>query len=86
MGLRFAGCGAHHAADRIAMSDRPTKAIVDLDAIRHNIRVAREHVGPGCRIAAVVKADGYGHGALEVAHDASMPAARCGAWPFPRKG
>ncbi len=49
------------------MSDRPTKAIVDLDAIRHNIRVAREHVGPGCRIAAVVKADGYGHGALEVA-------------------
>ncbi len=49
------------------MSDRPTRAIVDLGAVRHNIGVARQHVGPGCRIAAVVKADGYGHGALQVA-------------------
>lgn len=43
--MEFAGCGADHAADRIAMSDRPTRAIVDLGAVRHNIGVARKHVG-----------------------------------------
>lgn len=66
MPLVSVGYSPDHA-QRIAMCHRPTRAIVDLDAIRHNVGVVRRHVGPRCRIAAVVKADGYGHGALEVA-------------------
>ncbi|MBX7451964.1 alanine racemase [Mycolicibacterium sp. 3033] len=40
-------------------------AIVDLDAIAHNISVLREHAGAAA-VMAVVKADGYGHGAAAV--------------------
>ncbi|MCW2654948.1 MAG: alanine racemase [Mycobacterium sp.] len=42
------------------------EAVVDLDAIADNIRVLREHAGPAA-VMAVVKADGYGHGAARVA-------------------
>ncbi|WP_197506967.1 alanine racemase [Mycobacterium sp. 852002-50816_SCH5313054-b] len=42
------------------------EAVVDLDAIAHNVRVLREHAG-GAGVMAVVKADGYGHGATRVA-------------------
>jgi alanine racemase len=40
--------------------------VVDLDAIRHNVRRLRELV-PDAALMVVVKADGYGHGMLEVA-------------------
>lgn len=43
--------------------------VVDLDAIAHNVRVLREHAGP-VAVMAVVKADGYGHGATRVARTA----------------
>lgn len=39
--------------------------VVDLDAIAHNVRVLCEHAGRA-EVMAVVKADGYGHGAAEV--------------------
>lgn len=42
--------------------------VVDLAAIRHNVRVIKEYVGT--RYMAVVKADGYGHGMVEVARAA----------------
>ncbi|WP_428342171.1 alanine racemase [Mycobacterium sp.] len=42
------------------------EAVVDLGAIQHNVRVLREHAGRA-QVMAVVKADGYGHGAVEVA-------------------
>ena len=45
------------------------EAVVDLGAITHNVRVLREHAGPA-QIMAVVKADGYGHGASAVARAA----------------
>jgi alanine racemase len=45
---------------------RPTWAEIDLDALRHNLRRVRDRVGDR-RILAVVKADAYGHGAVEVA-------------------
>lgn len=48
---------------------RPTKAIIDLAAIEHNIRVLKERAN-GARLMAVVKADAYGHGVLEVARQA----------------
>ncbi|MCL4499620.1 MAG: alanine racemase [Chloroflexi bacterium] len=46
---------------------RPVWVEVDLAAIRHNIRVAGEAVGDKALVMAVVKADGYGHGAVPVA-------------------
>jgi alanine racemase len=39
--------------------------VVDLDAIAHNVRLLREHAG-SAEVMAVVKADGYGHGAVAV--------------------
>ena len=45
------------------------EAVVDLDAIAHNVRVLKEHAGPAA-VMAVVKADGYRHGATPVARAA----------------
>lgn len=44
--------------------------VIDLSAIRHNLRRVRDIVGPTTRIFAVVKANGYGHGAVPVARAA----------------
>jgi len=44
---------------------RPARALIDLDALAHNYRLARQ-LGGG-RALAVVKADAYGHGALACA-------------------
>ena len=43
-----------------------TWAETDLDAIEHNYRKLREHIGSGVNFLGVVKADAYGHGALQV--------------------
>jgi alanine racemase len=48
---------------------RPTWAEVDLGAIRHNVGVVSDAVGPS-EVMAVVKADAYGHGAVPVARAA----------------
>ncbi len=45
---------------------RPTRADVNLEALRHNLRVIRRHAGDA-RVWAVLKADAYGHGAPAVA-------------------
>lgn len=42
---------------------------MDLGAIEHNVRILREHAG-SAQVMAVVKADGYGHGAIGVARAA----------------
>jgi len=44
-------------------------AEIDLDALRHNIGVIREHVGSGVGLMAVVKANAYGHGVVELARE-----------------
>ncbi len=44
-----------------------TFATIDLGAIRQNFQIIRQKVGPRCKILSVIKADGYGHGALETA-------------------
>jgi len=46
-------------------SNAAAEAVVDLDAIAHNVRLLREHAG-SAQVMAVVKADGYGHGATQV--------------------
>jgi alanine racemase len=45
------------------------EAVVDLAAIAHNVQVLRDHAGSS-QVMAVVKADGYGHGASQVARAA----------------
>jgi alanine racemase len=40
---------------------------IDLDALDQNLRLLRTLAGPGVRVEPVVKADAYGHGAVEVA-------------------
>ena len=45
---------------------RRTWAEIDLDALEHNYRRARTLTGPGVRYLGVVKADAYGHGAVQI--------------------
>lgn len=42
-------------------------ACIDLQALRRNYQQLQGEIGQGCQLMAVVKADGYGHGMLEVA-------------------
>lgn len=44
-----------------------TCCIVDLSALRANLRTVRRLAGPGVEVLAVVKADAYGHGDIETA-------------------
>ena len=53
-----------------APPDRPTWLEIDLDAISHNVRRVQEIIGPNVAIMAILKADGYGHGAAKVARTA----------------
>ncbi|MEX3564262.1 alanine racemase [Corynebacterium phoceense] len=48
----------------------PLRTRVDLGAIAHNVSTIKDMVGPDVNLMAVVKADAYGHGALEVARAA----------------
>ena len=41
-------------------------AEINLDHLAHNVAQIRSRVGPEVKIAAVVKANGYGHGSLEI--------------------
>jgi alanine racemase len=49
---------------------RPAWVEINLAAIRHNLQEVRRLVGPKVDIMAVVKAEAYGHGALQVAKTA----------------
>ncbi|GGS23912.1 alanine racemase [Streptomyces griseoviridis] len=46
------------------------RAEIDLDALRSNVRTLRALLAPGTALMAVVKADGYGHGAVPCARAA----------------
>ncbi len=54
----------HHPSSLI------TWAEIDLAALRANVRAIKEFVGPRVEMFAVVKANAYGHGAIEVARAA----------------
>ena len=61
-------------AKRVAT--RPTWAEVSLSALRQNFRLVQQHIGPGVTTCAVVKADAYGHGAVECARALEREGAR----------
>ncbi len=44
-------------------------AEIELDALRHNVAAIREHVGANVNLMAVVKANAYGHGVVELARE-----------------
>jgi alanine racemase len=48
-------------------SYRNTWAEVSLDAIHHNVQLFTANLSKDCSLMAVVKADGYGHGAVDAA-------------------
>ncbi|MCR2803349.1 alanine racemase [Paenibacillus soyae] len=50
--------------------NRPTWAEIDLDALRHNLGAIRDSLPEGCLLMASVKANAYGHGAVEIAEAA----------------
>lgn len=56
--------------NRYAEMIRPVWAEIDRAAIRHNMGEIKRFVGPEVAVMAVVKAEGYGHGALAVAREA----------------
>lgn len=64
------------------LSARPAWAEVSLDHIAHNIGLFRKQIGPVTRVMAVIKADGYGHGARKVAATALEAGASCLAVAF----
>jgi alanine racemase len=48
-------------------SGRSTRAIIDLDALAGNVRAIRQLLAPPTALMAIVKGNGYGHGAVMVA-------------------
>jgi alanine racemase len=45
----------------------PTYAIVNLAALAHNLSRIKRYLSPACEVMAIVKANAYGHGAVETA-------------------
>ncbi len=43
------------------------RADIDLDAVLYNFENMKANINPGCKITAVIKADGYGHGSVQIA-------------------
>ena len=76
--LRFTRGGAGGATafdpDKLALippvERRWSWVEIDLNAIRHNATAVKRRLAPGTRLMAVVKADAYGHGAVQCAKTA----------------
>jgi alanine racemase len=58
------------------VATRPTWAEVSLTSLRQNFRVVQKHVGAHVTVCAVVKADAYGHGAVECSRALEAEGAR----------
>ena len=50
----------------MASTLRRTWAEIDLDALAHNYRVLKAHIGENVKFMGIVKADAYGHGSVQV--------------------
>lgn len=61
-------------------------AIIHLDNLRHNLGLIRKIIGPNVRICAAVKADGYGHGAVEIARALVREGVTCLGVAAPSEG
>jgi alanine racemase len=69
-----------------ATPQRPTWAEIDLNALAANFRAVRRLVGSDVKVMAVVKADAYGHGAVECARRLAAEGAEWFAVALPEEG
>lgn len=53
-------------------------ARINLDAVRENIERMKRNIAPSTKIMAVIKTDGYGHGALPIARELEQMDEVCG--------
>jgi alanine racemase len=74
------------AGDLEPFAQRPTWAEIDLDALASNFQLVRERVGARIKIMAVVKADAYGHGAVQCARRLAAEGADWFAVALPEEG
>ncbi|MBI3988780.1 MAG: alanine racemase [candidate division NC10 bacterium] len=65
---------------------QPTYAVVDLRAVASNVRGIKARVGRSVKVMAVVKADAYGHGAVEVSKAALKVGAEWLGVAIPEEG
>ncbi|MFQ6122670.1 MAG: alanine racemase [Dehalococcoidales bacterium] len=66
--------------------ERATRVIVDLRAVSHNVAEIRKKIGNERSLMAMVKANGYGHGAVEVSQAALSSGADSLGVAFPEEG
>lgn len=67
-------------------SHRPTWVEINLDNLIHNFRVMRKALGAGVAIMPAVKADAYGHGAIECARALEAAGAEWFGVALPEEG
>ncbi len=65
---------------------RPTWAKINLDALTANFHIVKERVGPDVNVMAVVKANAYGHGAVECARRLEAEGANWFGVALPEEG
>ncbi len=65
---------------------RPTWAEIDLDALAANFRLVKNHVGSEVNVMAVMKANAYGHGAVECAQRLEREGANWFGVALPEEG
>ncbi|MBP2655754.1 MAG: Alanine racemase [Firmicutes bacterium] len=65
---------------------RPTRAEIDLAAIRHNVQQIKAATNPANKVFAVVKANAYGHGAVKISQAALSSGADGLAVALPEEG
>jgi len=56
---------------------RDTRVVIDLDILARNMRLIKQMAGDDVAIAAVVKANGYGHGSVAIARTLMANGASC---------
>jgi alanine racemase len=65
---------------------RPTWSEIDLDAVAANFQIVKDRVGPNVKVMAVVKANAYGHGAVECARRLTQEGADWFGVALPEEG
>lgn len=65
---------------------RSTVAIVDLNKLKHNIEILKKSLLDNTALMAVIKANAYGHGAVEVARNSLLAGASRLAVAIPEEG
>ncbi|HVG19601.1 MAG TPA: alanine racemase [Blastocatellia bacterium] len=75
-----------HASPLSLPESRPTWAEINLDNLIHNFRVMKAAVGPDTAIMPAVKADAYGHGAVDCARELERAGADWFGVALPEEG